>query len=307
YHSYEDLWYPIPNDEREQERENMRHAMMLELTEGKHFFAPIGDSPQKIIDLGTGTGIWAIEVAEKFPLANVLGIDITSIQPIWVPPNLGFLVDNIQRDWHNGEDFDFVHARHMFPLLERPNKVLAESFAHLKPGGWFECQELDAIALCDDGTVPADYRLGKFLDLAAHALRIFGYDMQIATKLEEPIKAAGFVNVTCKKFKVPVGTWQQDERLRSVGQCLRDALEQMLGAFGARLFAELGMSQAEIEVFFVGVRQDLRNDDYHSYLEYIFWTGQTPGQPHATTTRQAVTKTCRLPDSMHLSSVGVSL
>jgi SAM-dependent methyltransferase len=39
----------------------MLHAMMLEATNGKLFYAPIGDYPQKVLDLGTGTGIWAIE------------------------------------------------------------------------------------------------------------------------------------------------------------------------------------------------------------------------------------------------------
>lgn len=39
----------------------MLHAMMLEVTNGKLFFAPISEHPQKILDLGTGTGIWAIE------------------------------------------------------------------------------------------------------------------------------------------------------------------------------------------------------------------------------------------------------
>lgn len=39
----------------------MLHAMMLEVTNGKLFFAPITEHPQKILDLGTGTGIWAIE------------------------------------------------------------------------------------------------------------------------------------------------------------------------------------------------------------------------------------------------------
>lgn len=91
YHQYRHGRYPIPNDDDEQNREDMKHALTLELTEyvpfaftsirysqqqgepasafadwcgrdsGKLFFAPIGDNPQKIIDLGTGTGIWAID------------------------------------------------------------------------------------------------------------------------------------------------------------------------------------------------------------------------------------------------------
>lgn len=51
----------MPNDETEQSREDLLHTMMLESTDGRLFYAPIGDHPQKIADLGTGTGIWAIE------------------------------------------------------------------------------------------------------------------------------------------------------------------------------------------------------------------------------------------------------
>ena len=61
YHRYRHGRYPLPNDETEQNREDMLHAMMLEATDGRHFYAPIGDNPQKIADLGTGTGIWAID------------------------------------------------------------------------------------------------------------------------------------------------------------------------------------------------------------------------------------------------------
>jgi methylase of polypeptide subunit release factors len=39
----------------------MLHAMMLEATDGRLFYAPIGEYPQKIADLGTGTGLWALE------------------------------------------------------------------------------------------------------------------------------------------------------------------------------------------------------------------------------------------------------
>jgi ribosomal protein L11 methylase PrmA len=34
----------------------MKHSMVLELADGKLVHAPIGDHPQKVIDLGTGTG-----------------------------------------------------------------------------------------------------------------------------------------------------------------------------------------------------------------------------------------------------------
>lgn len=56
YHSYKNGRYPIPNDDQEQNREDMKHVMMLEMTDGKLVYAPISDHPQKIIDIGTGTG-----------------------------------------------------------------------------------------------------------------------------------------------------------------------------------------------------------------------------------------------------------
>jgi hypothetical protein len=58
----------------------------------------------------------------------VLGIDFTPIQPDWVPPNLKFVVDDIEDDWLNGSNFDFVHLRQALPLLKQPEKVLKNAF-----------------------------------------------------------------------------------------------------------------------------------------------------------------------------------
>ncbi|KAG6107599.1 hypothetical protein E4U14_004090 [Claviceps sp. LM454 group G7] len=51
-------------------QEDMKHAMLMMLTENKPFLAPIGDHPQKILDIGTGTGIWAIDVGDRYPSAK---------------------------------------------------------------------------------------------------------------------------------------------------------------------------------------------------------------------------------------------
>lgn len=39
--------------------------------------------PARILDLGTGTGIWAIDMADKYPEAEVIGVDLSVIQPKW--------------------------------------------------------------------------------------------------------------------------------------------------------------------------------------------------------------------------------
>lgn len=54
---------------------DMHHEIMLLLLDGKLHLAPI-ENPQRILDIGTGTGIWAIDAADKYPMAKVIGTDL---------------------------------------------------------------------------------------------------------------------------------------------------------------------------------------------------------------------------------------
>ena len=56
YHHFKNGRYPIPDDDTEQDREDMKHAMLMELTDGTLFYAPVGNHPNAILDIGTGTG-----------------------------------------------------------------------------------------------------------------------------------------------------------------------------------------------------------------------------------------------------------
>ena len=44
----------------------MQHHLWLMTLQGKLFLSPITDNPQHILDMGTGTGIWAIDIGEGF-------------------------------------------------------------------------------------------------------------------------------------------------------------------------------------------------------------------------------------------------
>jgi methylase of polypeptide subunit release factors len=51
------------------------HDVMFDLLDKKLYLAPV-ENPQRILDIGTGTGIWAIDVAETHPHADVIGVDL---------------------------------------------------------------------------------------------------------------------------------------------------------------------------------------------------------------------------------------
>jgi hypothetical protein len=59
YHAYRDGSYWGPNDELAKEILDFAHHMYLLTLDQKLYLAPI-QSPQTILDAGTGTGIWAI-------------------------------------------------------------------------------------------------------------------------------------------------------------------------------------------------------------------------------------------------------
>lgn len=100
YHAYRSGEYVLPNDDEEQDRQDLLHHMRGLLLAGALFKAPIGRRRlARALDVGTGTGIWALDFADQFPDCEVVGTDLSPIQPAWVPPNLHFQVEDCEAEW----------------------------------------------------------------------------------------------------------------------------------------------------------------------------------------------------------------
>lgn len=129
YHRFREGRYNFPNDEAEQDREDMKHACVKMLCQNQLYFAPIDeDNLQNVLDIGTGTGIWAIEFGDLFPSADVLGIDLSPIQPDWVPANVHFVVDDAESDWiYPPDHFDYIHTRHTVMAIKDWPKLYREA------------------------------------------------------------------------------------------------------------------------------------------------------------------------------------
>ncbi len=87
--------YIFPNDELEQDRMRVMHQVYLQLFDFELTSVPL-DEPQYILDIGTGTGEWAIGMGELYPSTEVVGVDISAIQPTAVPHNVFFEIDDCQ-------------------------------------------------------------------------------------------------------------------------------------------------------------------------------------------------------------------
>ncbi|KAG5763236.1 hypothetical protein H9Q72_008662 [Fusarium xylarioides] len=152
YHAFREGAYFVPNDEEEQTRMDLVHHIYSLMLDGALFLAPIGDHPQRVLDLGTGTGIWAMDFADDFPSAEVLGTDLSPIQPQWTPPNCRFEVDDFEAEWLYHTPFDFIHARELEGCISDDSRFFQQALQHLAPGGYIEMQAVAAPFLSDDGT-----------------------------------------------------------------------------------------------------------------------------------------------------------
>lgn len=156
----------------------------------------------------------AIDFAEQFPHAEVIGNDLSPIQPTWVPPNVKFYVDDIEDQWNYEHDkFDFVHARYLAAAVRDWPRLVGQAFQNINPGGWFECQEWDYELQSFDNSLPPDSNWALFHAQINHRLESGGFDPSPAPKLEAYFKEAGFINVAAYRLIIPMGTWPKDPHL----------------------------------------------------------------------------------------------
>ncbi|KAL3422653.1 methyltransferase [Phlyctema vagabunda] len=279
YHAFREGTYNFPNDDTEQEREDLKHAMMSHLLNGRLHYAPIGPTPQNILDIGTGTGIWAIEMGDLYPTATVTGVDLSPIQPEWVPPNVKFMVDDVESEWLRPADFfDYVHSRHTVMGIRDWPKLMRSVLHHLKPGGWYEMQEIHHVPYCHDGTMPMDHPVNEYWHYIVEALSALGVNFNATLLLEGIMREAGFVNVHVRIFHVPIGVWPRNTVLKRVGlywrTVLLDGAEPI--ALGP-LSRGLGWSKEQIDVWLIKVRKAYMDTWCHSHMPLFIICGQKPG------------------------------
>ena len=158
----------------------------------KLHFAP-AINPERVLDIGTGTGNWAIEMGDQYPEAKIEGTDLSPIQPTAVPDNVQFLVDDAeQEDWAIPlEHYDFIHTRMMLGSFDDFRNIIAKSFKHLKPGDWMESQDLYFPPLCDDNTMPNDWAFKQWTTYMDDASTDADRPLRMANKLKRWFTEAG--------------------------------------------------------------------------------------------------------------------
>ncbi|EAS27293.3 TAM domain methyltransferase [Coccidioides immitis RS] len=278
YHKYRDGSYFMPEDESEQERLDMQHEIFLKTMNRKLFHSPVPRQVHSVLDLGTGTGLWAIDFADEYPTAKVLGTDLSAIQPSFVPPNCKFEIDDFDLPWTFPHKFDFIHGRMLAGSSPSFPQLFQQAYDALEPGGWFEMQDFAFPVRSDDGTMentPYE-QLNNYL---VKALKKLGRDGGLAAEYKDMMKRTGFVNVVEIPYKWPQNRWPKDPHYKELGEWNMVNTLDGLYAASARLCVQvLGMSTADLEVLLAQCRKDIQNPRIHAYWPIYVVYGQKPGK-----------------------------
>lgn len=184
------------------------------------FRSPIADTAQNILDVGTGSGIWAKEVADEYPSTVVTGFDLSPPPQHWVPPNCKLEVDDVLKPWDFHNKFDLVHFRDMHASFsdEQWRLVYKQAYNNIAPGGWIEQVEPGIEFYSDDGSVAPDSTLGKWGSMFYPLFEKMGKPVDTMFHFKRRIEAAGFTNVHEKTYKVPLGDWVKNPVLKEAGR-----------------------------------------------------------------------------------------
>lgn len=244
----------------------MQHHIYLLLFGGELYRAPLPQHVYRVLDIGCGTGIWAIDFADMHAEASVVATDLSVIQPQWVPPNLQFEIDDAEAQWQYRSKFDYIHVRSMGGSIQDWPRLLRQAYDNLAPGGWVELMDFEAWATTDDGSLPESSAYHEFQTRLSDAAQAFGKVMNTAPKYKDFVVDAGFEGVVHESIKVPLSPWPQDPKSRKLGRLMNIQMMESIEPYSMALFTRvLRWDNARIQALLAGVRQDLRNMDYHIY------------------------------------------
>ncbi|PGG95865.1 hypothetical protein GX51_08094 [Blastomyces parvus] len=280
YHAYKAGAYWGPNDEIAQEALDLSHHGHILLKGQKLYLAPL-NKPQKVLDVGTGTGIWAIDFADQHPEAMVIGSDLSPTQPGWVPPNVRFQIeDATEYPWtFPANTFDYIHVRDLFGCIPDWTVFMKQCLTCLKPGGYLEVSNASVWLESDDGSIPDDekHTLRQWGRLFRACGEITGKTTTISENQREVMVGAGFEGVEESRFKMVVGPWPKDPALKQVGRYHQ--LECLQGCEGwalALLTRVMKWEVAEVQVLLDNFRACVKDKSIHSYTPVSVVVGRKP-------------------------------
>jgi len=221
-------------------------------------------TPSHILDLGTGSGLFVLELADKFTKCSLVGLDILCNFPQLIhPPNCTFRQSDLvyglpfRRDY-----FDFVHQRGLGKCISKKNwpGVLNEIFRVLDLDGYVELHEIDLFLYDagENGSIVNDWlsRLCRRCDL----------DGRFSDWLIGALREAGFADIQHESRRYYIGGPMDRNRLYFQLLFANDGI----GVMDKKEANQCGIDDEEYERVRLGLMQELSSTNCYQ-IATKFW------------------------------------
>lgn len=224
--------YGLPADVLEHGRLDIQHEMLKTARNGLFFaaddvrraLAPRKDSePQPaVLDIGSGSGLWMVDMAKMFPHADIVGVDLAPANLSKTPPpNCRFECDDVNLGvLHYKDAFDVVQVSCVSQGIANYRKMQDEIVEVLRPGGvflavdgdmdlWDENQQL--VPLKAEGE-PGFTWMSRFVCAIRDAMRARGPGVDDYVKIYDWLQEQGPVWQSTGRERIftPIGPWKQN-------------------------------------------------------------------------------------------------
>ncbi|PVF95011.1 S-adenosyl-L-methionine-dependent methyltransferase [Serendipita vermifera] len=296
--------YVLPSDEIEFLRLDKQHAAHLISLGGlyscpdlvEEILAPQPGVTKEILDLGCGTGIWALSMARQFPHARVKGVDVvpTPLNPDQIPPNVEFEIDDINLGLsHLANRFDIVHMRCVGGGLTDYGQGVTYAAQCVKPGGLILLVDYN-LQLCAEDKVTTQ-KMATPNQKDGSWLQRFFYEVLCASVANgvDPFRGHNFLDhglwnhpllTDCgaaNLFK-PMGPWatstdpEEAQRLTFAGILMRQNMKIGTRAFHT-LLKKHGVDQDVLDELTAKVDEEMESLKVHSWLRLcLLWGRRKP-------------------------------
>ena len=261
--------YLLPKDLADVPRLDFQHFLLRQAMKG-NYVSPLPDTLETILDVGCGTGRWGIEMAQAFPNAQVVGIDLEELCSTGVerPANYLFTQANVLHPLPFADHaFDCVHQRLMLmsiPAFKWP-VVLRELVRVTKPGGWIELVEVGC-TIFPRG--PATHRWYEWIRASS---QIYDQDPDLPISLARLAAEAGMRTISELHYDLPIGEWAGHLGATSLAN-----MQSFYHALGPRYAAQLHIDAQTIETTWVQLVNEWRQR--RSHIRYFVVCGQKERQ-----------------------------
>jgi len=266
--------YVMPADEDELRRFDLFHRMIRFVFGNKNYVGPVekvlspdrdtGGERLRVLDLGTGGGLWAVDMADEFPHVDVTGVDLAPLQPRVVPSNCTFELCNLDcrcLPYPSGS-YDVVHARNMHSGIHDYPHFLSELTRILRPGGVLVLIEFDLHPIADGKFTSSPAKSGipgwcAVAEEVKRALTMRGVDTTVPARMGELVQDLGWYDQVYKQHAdIPVGFWPKDPTLLTVGQLAWMESDLLILAIRPLLLAS-GLDEKDVKMLTEAAQRDL--------------------------------------------------